>query len=264
MNRKNIILLASIMLFICTFALGFRLYSINRYNNGVPITRVSAEQWQKYIFNGNVEHPYYLKENLREVDFLNEYSDIFSPSLAGYEGNLSQPFLAECNITYYMEPSIFYEQAVKIKKGEICYGMGFPPLYGIKSLPTYNKGWRIVVPYTTESSTTANNSDDTTSPTYYVRTKDLMKFSKPYFEKYLWEQYRIYGPGASLDDLIRSYLFDYDYKLYNKGYYVSPDLFLKTWDVINITLLIMSILLFMVFVYGVISKKNSRKKNFLQ
>lgn len=250
MKKKYYLLVISFFL-ISTVLLSIRMYSIYIYNYNVPIVRVSKQRWQKYIFNGNKAHPYFIRKDLRAIDFYKEYSDIFSPSMAGYSDFDLQPFVAEYSITYYTEPSLFSEKVVKIKKGEICYGKGLTQFYGIKSFPSYHKGWRIAVPYSTDR----DRIDNMASDIYYVRTKDLMKFSKPYVEQYLWGTYNSNGPGASLDNLIRAYLFDYDYKLYNAGYYISPDLYRSPWDTVNIILLAVSIISFSLIIFYIIKQK---------
>ena len=211
-----------------------RIHYIEAYNNDRRVVEVSQQKWDEYIFNGNTEHPYYLHEDLRTVDFLVEYSDIVHPTLAVDIGHDNQPFIAEASLTYYTEPSILSTKAFHIKKGDLCYGMFIGSFYGIRSFPTYKEGWRIAVPYVTEDTLDEYEStvEDGHSPIYYVSTKALEKFSKTYFEQYIWETYKEHGTSGTIDNLVQAYLLEYDYSLYNAGYYISPDLFLRKWDVI--------------------------------
>jgi len=211
-----------------------RIHYIESYNNDRRVVEVSQQKWDEYIFNGNTEHPYYLHEDLRTVDFLVEYSDIVHPTLAVDIGHDNQPFIAEASLTYYTEPSILSTKAFHIKKGDLCYGMFIGSFYGIRSFPTYKEGWRIAVPYVTEDTLDEYEStvEDGHSPIYYVSTKALEKFSKTYFEQYIWETYKEHGTSGTIDNLVQAYLLEYDYSLYNAGYYISPDLFLRKWDVI--------------------------------
>jgi hypothetical protein len=111
-----------------------------------------------------------------------EYSDIVLPILAIDNGSDNQPFITETSLTYYTEPSILSPKAFHIKKGDLSFGMNLGSFYGIRSFPTYKKGWRIAVPYATEDTLDEYESTmyNGTGPIYYVSTKALEKFSKAY------------------------------------------------------------------------------------
>ena len=94
------------------------------------------------------------------------------------------------------------------KYTEIAASGKYNYIYGTRSYPSYQKGWRVVVPFLTN--TEYNKGKEPEYELLYIRTSEMEKLKRVFIQKGLVEPSPHLGP---------------DQRLYEEGYYLSPDLY---------------------------------------
>jgi len=198
-------------------------------------------------------NPYQQGIPIEEMD-LTAYDSYFPNIFAALGYSLTHRIEAPVSLRYYTDiPDDEAAFAFEIPKGativaipEGTTGSAFQEVgYGYTSFPTYEKGWRYVRPFVTaEGLDSADNEQY-----YYVNMDSLEAVLDKVIEVNQPFHAAIRQQGWSLNEgkhVISRYV---DNALYQNGAYLSPDMFYRVFDRINVMLL-GAIGVIMVFLVG--------------
>lgn len=141
------------------------------------------------------------------------------------------------DVPYYSSPDSTGTPAFVLSPGMYYFDLGSCDFgEGSLTLPTYHRGWR----YGKIPPLAPNNASIETSPHwFYIKLEDLHKIRYQYlFQNELKAFNMIFTKGASCSTFLRSWniiwrntdLLVVDRLMFEKGDYLSPDLFKPLWD----------------------------------
>lgn len=197
------------------------------------IVRIGIIIWEnnnlesKFIINS--DEPYQEQIPISKEDFIDDYIyRLYSPFA---EAPIVMPndFVLKQSISYYSEPDDNLEPLLTLDAGKTYMIRIFDTRnykYGIKSWPTYEKGWRFVIPFF------ERGYEKLDASAYYVKLKDLYSPLMSIMKEINYSMPKGYDH--------RRILLNNDEMLYAKGFYMSPDLQKPVFDGWNIILLICS------------------------
>jgi hypothetical protein len=211
-----VVVLALIPLFSLIYRVGGQIYrnqqKINRfsYNN-------QMEQYERRIPMDNMD--------------LHEYSVYFQipQTLEGIR--VSNVIELPREIQYFTEQDGKKILTMEISKGKSILWLPSEQLndiyigYGLRSYPTYDKGWRYVKPFMLSG----QNTDIEQLPYYFVRTKDLEAVAKEAIRSTKYLMKTVQNRGMSMENAIFIYTRFIDNIFYDKGVFCSPDLLRQVW-----------------------------------
>ncbi|MGI6537917.1 MAG: hypothetical protein ACOX22_06210 [Caldicoprobacterales bacterium] len=204
----------------------------------IIVTRISVTVLNNHnlanTFTPSPSEPYQQQMPISEEGFIDDYIyRLYSPFAVAPIGR-PNTFVLNQPISYFSAPDDNLKPAITLEAGKtyiINTNDKNDYKYGIKSWPTYKKGWRYVIPF-------VEVGDEKLIPqAYYVKLKDLIPPLKLITGglRYLPKGYNY-----------RRTLLINDEMLYKEGYYLSPDLYNPIIDVWNITLFIGALCLIIV------------------
>ncbi len=209
-NRINLVLK---VLFLCvlTFDIAFRVCGAIVWNKNLEKNFVRSSR------RGFEEEPYALGLPMDDWDLkaytyrytfhwdYNKEECIYTPAYA---------------VTWYTQPDETSQPAVTLEASKNYVAHLNAPQYGggFYSWPTYKKGWRYSVPFTTVLNTLGEQTQEN-GKLYYVKLEDLT------------ELYDCATPKNQDSLSFRQKFLAVDMVLYQNGCYISPDLYRMVWDI---------------------------------
>ena len=172
-----------------------------------------------------------LKKNFQEDDFYSEYKNMFenldlnieSLNLYGQfiSSNIPMEVTLKKEILYYSEPNENATVLYKLKKGETYYVAGYPRYV---SWPTNDREWRYSLPLLKKNVYTngvVENDNFLQGECAYIKTEDLEYILKCYQR----QLHRNNLSGKMFFEFNDDPLYIIDRNLYDKGIYISPNLY---------------------------------------
>jgi len=233
--------------------LSFRIWTVQEHNEKVSNGYINGTYLYKFIPSINTNNPYMLKQDLQKADLVENYMPDRAYLALYMPRWIDKTFTLKNTLIYYTKPSIFSKKAMTIKKGSICYDdykIIIPnetsfEITGIRSWPTYRKGWRIVVPFATESTIDQYRKNEVKTP-YYVRSEDLYQA----FTDYIGENTR----------KIHENFYEKDLLLYRRGYFVSKDFYQSVWNYPNVFMITVIVVMSLTLIAQIIKGRRCKKK----
>ena len=184
-------------------------------------------------------------------------------------GNLKVEFTLGKDIYYYAKPDKNSEVVYVLKKGDVlinlCTSHSHYSDERFCSFPTYERGWRYALPVLRGDSQNHDlvwNANSQEEAYAYISLDDA---------KYLYTSClnAYYEIMEEIGDIVTkeqrkntSYVYLYDELLYDRGVYLSPDLYQSYWDT-TLTLMTCAVIfcVLMIVAFGILKKKiNSKEK----
>lgn len=209
-SRINLVLKV-LFLSVLLFDLAFRVCGALSWNRGLEENFVLSNR------RGFEEEPYALGLPMEDWDLkaytyrytfhwdYNKEECIYTPSRT---------------VTWYTQPDKTSRPAATLKASKNYMAHLDAPQYGggFYSWPTYKKGWRYSVPFTTALNTLGAQALEHGKP-YYVKLEDLVGL------------YECATPKNQDSLSFQQRFLAVDKVLYESGCYISPDLYREVWDI---------------------------------
>jgi hypothetical protein len=217
-------ILSACLLLILFYRVGGKVYSNHEKMDNFSYNKL-MEQYQRSI-------------PIDKMD-LSEYNKYFNYVVTLQAIKVSNVIDAPKNIQYFTEQNGKKILAMKIPKGmgilwihteelnDIHYG------YGLRSYPTYEKGWRYVKPFMLSG----QKSDIEQLPYYFVRTKDLEAVGRKAIKSTSYLVNSLKSQGRTVEDGVFHFTRIIDNSFYDKGVFCSPDLKQRVWHWLDTLLL---------------------------
>jgi len=233
--------------------LSFRIWTVQEHNEKVSNGYINGTYLYKFIPSINTNNPYMLKQDLQKADLVGNYIPGRGYLALNMPRWIDETFTLKNTLIYYTKPSIFSKKAMTIKKGSICYdnykidirNETSYEINGFRSWPTYRKGWRIVVPFPTESTIDQHRKNEVKTP-YYVRTEDLYQAFTDYIGENTKKSYGIF--------------YEKDLLLYRRGYFASEDFYKSVWTYPNVIMITAIVVMSLVLIAQIIKGLRCTKK----
>ena len=184
-------------------------------------------------------------------------------------GNLKVEFTLGKDIYYYAEPDKNSEVVHVLKKGDVlinlCTSHSHYSDERFCSFPTYERGWRYALPVLRVDSQNhdlvwhANSQEEAYA---YISLDDVKYLYTSFLNAYCDIMEEIGNIVTKEQRKNTSYVFLYDELLYDRGIYLSPDLYKSYWDTtLTKVTCVVAFCVLMIILLEVIRKKiNSREK----
>lgn len=223
--RKQKFFLAVAVLFLLGFLCKAGLWSYEYY-------RLQAGFRQNDKPSSYDKHTDYLNRvPMEEMDFLQYVRYLNRPVNPVYIER-ETAFTAPFSLYYYQEEAGRKAVCLEIPADSVIepepeWSHGYPLGYGFESFPTYEKGWRWARPFTDGKDAAVDEL-----PWRYVKTADLEAFAEEMARCSPHWQDAIQRLHASESELAYELVRKCDALFYEKGIYLSPDLYpvFWTWD----------------------------------
>ncbi len=251
-------ILMSVLVVACVVGLGFHIYNVKQYNEELT----QNFQYTKYT------HRYDGYKNqvpMEEMDF-SELGKSIPRIVAADLSNYPVKFTVKKDIYYYTEPDKKSEIVHVIHKGDVlvldCDKHDIPEFsHRIETWPTYEARWRYGIPLCAVSddgrciTSFGLNWEDVYG---YITTEDML-YILACFKRAYFDLMREIGNEVTIElRKTTAIIYMKDTLLYDRGMYLSPDLYKSYWDKNTITLLIGAVIFTTAGVLDFIFRKQKR------
>lgn len=242
----------------CLAGVGLHVYNVKQYNE--ELTENFQYTEYKHRYDG-----YKQKIPVDEMDF-GKLGKSIARIVAVDISNYPVKFKVKKDIYYYIEPDKKSEIVHVIHKGDMlvldCDKHDISKFsHRIETWPTYEAGWRYGIPLC------AVSDDDRCITSFglnwenvygYVTTEDML-YIFDCFKRAYFDLMREIGNKVTIEmRKSTSIIFILDTILYERGMYLSPDLYKSYWDKTTITLLVGAVICATVSVIDFIFRKQKR------
>lgn len=206
-------------------------YNIQAYLFGISL--IISIVILAYNFVTTYQYNQNLKNTFVQTNFSNVYAKqeeltknsllMLPPYHINIASNAIEKEKLGITLCYYKKPGDWIPAKIILKGTKVIVNVGsdyhsnvyeeirdrYTAIYGFSFHPSYQKGWRVVLPLITEQE--YSQSTESEPELLYVRTSDVKKLEKAYRKQGLIRE--------------KDWYLSIDKTLYEMGYYLSPDLY---------------------------------------
>jgi len=206
--------------------IGIHIHDIKEYNDNLK----NSFEISEYQYDGYRNHVPMEDMDMNRLDIATAYAI----AVGGYK----LEFTLDKDIYYYVQPDKKSEVVYVLNKGDTIVS----PCYSscshyrenrFDSLPTYERGWRYALPMLRDAVSghdLAWKIDDPHEAYAYLSTDDMQYMYKKYVDAYCDLMKEIGNRVTREQRKNASGIYLIDNLLYEKGIYLSPDLYKSYWD----------------------------------
>ncbi len=249
-------ILMSVLVVACVVGIGLHVYNVKQYNEKLDQNFEYTKY--DYLYDG-----YKNQIPMEEMDFEELEKDMGVVRLV-YANNIT--FEINKDIYYYASPDKKSKIVHVIHKGDVLiYGCNKHSIqkleYRMETWPTYQVGWRYGMPLcvVSDDGRCITQFGPNEKEWYgYITIEDMLYMWDSYKKSY-FDLMREIGNNVTKEMRQATYaIYAKDTLLYDRGMYLSPDLYKSYWDKTTITLLIGAVIFTTAGVLDFIFRKKKR------